>query len=142
MKTEIEQIHAIFEGDTFHWAINQLLPNENIDNKRYSDFISVHFDDIEEYIRENGFPSGTIEEVEKGQSPLRDDCLCMEEKTNGWEVYYIERGKRSEQKVFQSLFEARREVIRRMIASAKIVLNHRYRNAHPEMNLPRPSEMD
>jgi hypothetical protein len=56
-------------------------------------------------------------------------------------VYGIERDHRSEIKIFPSLEEARREAIQRCIISAKIMLNHPCRNAHPELKLPDPGKM-
>ena len=142
MKSKTEQIRAILAGNTFRWAVNQLQPDETINEKRYSDFISVAPDEVEEYVREHGFPQHSVEVIYKGQGVFAEDKLCIVESPPGWDVFYIERGHRSDESSFLSLDEARREVIRRMIETAKIELNHRYRNAHPELNLPRPSEMD
>jgi hypothetical protein len=61
MEAEIDQIKAILSANTFHWAIKQLLPNESIDNRQYSDFISVTAEDIYQYVKTNGFPAPTIE---------------------------------------------------------------------------------
>ena len=72
-----------------------------------------------------------------------DDHLCIAPKPDGrWSVYYTERGERSDEVVVSSLADARREVIHRLMVSARISLNHRFKLAHPELDLPLPSEMD
>lgn len=142
MKSKIEQIQAILSWNTFRWAVNQLQSNETIDEKQYSDFISVTPDEIEDYVKAHGFPDRAVKVVGKGKGIFAEDQICIVEVPSGWEVFYMERGQRSEQALLPSFDEAQREVIRRMIETAKIQLNHRYRHAHPELNLPRPSEMD
>ncbi len=142
MKPTIEQIQAILSGNTFRWAVNQLQPGETIDEKRYSDFISVTPEEIESYVKEQGFPGRAVKVISKGQGVFAEDQICIVEVASGWEVFYTERGQRSEQMLLSSFEEACREVIRRRIETAKIELNHRYRNAHPGLNLPYPSQMD
>jgi hypothetical protein len=142
LKSKTEQIQVILTGNTFRWAVNQLQPPEIIDEKRYSDFISVTPDEIEAYVKEHGFPEHSVEVIYKGQGVFAEDKLCIVETPPGWEVFYIERGQRSDESSYLSLEEACREVIQRRIKTAKIELNHRFHNAHPELNLPRPSEMD
>jgi hypothetical protein len=142
MRDKEEQIKAILKGDTFHWALDQLVPGESIENKKYSDFVSVSVEDIYDYVMANGFPLNTVEELRKGEAGYYYDNLRIEEVENGWEVYGIERDRKSVIMLFPSLEEARKETLRRKIVSAKVELNHRYCLAHPELNLPKPSEME
>jgi hypothetical protein len=137
-----EQIVAILSGQTSGWARAQLAPGQSMDDRRYSDFIRVTPDEIEEYVRGKGFPGTYIVEAPLGHTSAADDQVCIVEQPSGWEVYYTERGVKSETATFTTHVEARREVIRRMVELAKVTLNHRYRYAHPEPNLPPPSEMD
>lgn len=141
METQLAQIQAIFAVNTFPWALKQLLPNESIDEKRYSDFITVTAEDLYQSVITQGFPPATVEELALGQPGYLYDGLRIEATETGWEVYGIERDQRSDVQSYPSLEAARREVIRRCLVSAKIMLNHRYRLAHPELNLPDPSQM-
>lgn len=141
MESRTDQIKAILSGVAFHWAIKQLLPGESIDDKRYVDFISVDTGEIYEYVKINGFPMGAVEELRRGEPGYYYDCIRIEETDHGWQVYGIDRDQRSDIKTFPSLEDARKEVVQRRMISAKIELNHRYRNAHPELNLPNPSQM-
>jgi hypothetical protein len=142
MKPTEEQIVAILSGNVSEWARSQLGPGQSMDDRRYSDFISVTPEEIEDYVRQKGFPGTYVKEAPLGHSSVADDQLCIVEQPSGWEVYYIERGVKSERSYFTAHLDARREVIGRMVESAKVMLNHRYRHAHPELHLPPPSEMD
>jgi hypothetical protein len=57
-------------------------------------------------------------------------------------VVYTERGVRSDEVKVPSHAAARREEVRRLMTSARIDINHRYRLAHPNESFPAPSEMD
>lgn len=142
MKSKQEQIEVILSMDTFDWAVKQLSIGESIGNHRYTDFISITPEDIENYVKEHGFSEKVVCIFFKGQVVTADDRICIVETPSTWEVFYTERGHRSEEVSLKSFDEAQQEVIRRLITSAKISLNHRYKNAHPEIHLPLSSEMD
>lgn len=133
-----EQIRAILSWNTWHWAVRQLGDGETMDNVRFRDLVSVTEDDVYDYVVVHGFNERAV--VERGDA---EDHLCIVPKANGrWTVYYTERGMRSDEIVLASLAEARREVVHRLMVSARIALNHNFKLAHPEMHLPLPSEMD
>lgn len=133
-----EQIRAVLSGDVWHWALPQLPPGLSIDDLRFRDFIAITEDDILAHVAAHGFGDGIV--VEGGDA---NECHCLVPDGQGrWAVYYSERGARSRETVVDDLDAARREVVHRLMDSARISLNHRYRLAHPELNLPRPSEMD
>lgn len=141
MANEDEQIRAILDWNTFRWAQAQLPENKSIDDVRFRDLISVTEDDVYDYVLRNGFPDRTVAEGEGAR--LADDRLCLAPLEDGrWVVYYTERGTRTDEVTVSSHAEARREVVRRLVRSARIDLNHRYRLAHPDEALPPPSEMD
>jgi hypothetical protein len=112
-----------------------------MDDVRFRDLISVTEDEVYEYVLTNGFPEQVVVEVDAAQGA--DDRLCSVPLDDGrWVVYYTERGVRSDEVKVPSHEAARREVVRRLMRGARIDLNHRYRLAHPDESLPRPSEMD
>jgi hypothetical protein len=137
-----EQIDAILGNYPDRWAQAQLKPGETMDDKRYHDLIRVTQDDIYRYVQAHGFPRLTVYEEGSPNAIQGDDQLWIVRSGDRWEVSYVERGNKNAQSQCDMLEEARREVIRRKMRSARITLNHRYRNAHPELNLPPPDEMD
>jgi hypothetical protein len=133
-----QQISAILSWDAWQWAVDHLPEGETIDGVRFRDLISVTEDDVFEFVTTYGFNEGVVVEHDDA-----DDHLCIVPAPDGrWSVYYTERGKRSEEVVLPSLAAARREVVHRLMTSARIALNHRFKLAHPEMDLPLPSEME
>lgn len=133
-----EQIRAILSWDTWRWAVDRLGEGESIDNVRFHDLISVTEDEVYQFVLVHGFNQRAV--VERGDA---DDHLCIVPESDGrWAVYYTERGKRSEEVVLSSLADARREVVHRLMQSARTALNHRFKLAHPGTSLPVPSEMD
>lgn len=79
MKSKQEQIEAILSMSTFNWAVKQLSFGKSIDNHRYSDFISVTPDDIENYVKEHGFSKKVVRIFFKGQVVTADDRICIVE---------------------------------------------------------------
>ncbi|MBW3625724.1 MAG: hypothetical protein KY468_20205 [Armatimonadetes bacterium] len=142
MRPKEEQIKAILSGDPFRWAVEQLADHETMDEKRYSDFINVTPEEAEEFVKEHGFPEDAVCDETKGPPFIREDRLCIESLNNRWDVYYFERGHYNQFTHHTSYEEARREIINRMIQSAKIALNSRFRYAHPELKLPLPDLME
>lgn len=111
-----------------------------MDDVRYLDLISVTEDDVLEHVRRHGFDERVV--AERDAARLADDCICMVPEPDGrWRVYYTERGIRSDERVLPSEADARRDVVRSLMRSARLSLNHRYRLAHPDEPLPPPSEM-
>lgn len=112
-----------------------------MDDVRFRDFFSVTEDEVCDHVLAHGFDDRTVAEGRAARGA--DDRLCAVPLDDGrWTVYYTERGIRSAEVTVPSQSEARREVVRRLMRSARIDLNHRYRLAHPEESLPLPSEMD
>jgi hypothetical protein len=133
-----EQIRAILSWNTFRWAADRLSDTETMDTVRFRDLISVSEDKVYDYVVANGFDECAV--VERRDV---DDHLCIVSQADGrWAVYYTERGKRSAEVVLPSLADARREVVYRLMVSARISLNATFKLAHPEMELPLPSGMD
>ena len=144
MKTKEEQIKAILSWNTFRWACEQLSDSSEIDQKKYADFISVTAEEICEFVRTNGFDDRAVfvcSTQDRWDNFKSDDHLCICEEKGGWIVFYTERGQRSAEARFSTREQAEAEIVRRLIVSAKVSLNHRYKNAHPDLNLPKPSEM-
>ncbi|GIM63595.1 hypothetical protein Pve01_80930 [Planomonospora venezuelensis] len=136
-----DQIQAILGSNIFRWAQSRLPITKTMDDVRFSDFFSVTEDEVYEYVLANGFDGQAVAEGDAASGA--DDPLCAVPLEDGrWTVYYTERGVRSDEVKVPSHSAARREVVRRLMRSARIDLNHRYRLAHPEESLPPPSEMD
>ena len=141
MRSRQEQIEAILSWNTFVWAREQLPPGKSMDDFRFRDFISVTEDDVYDFVLSNGFSPRVV--AERDETRRADNKLCIAPLEDGrWIVYYTERGQRSEEVKVPSQAAARHEVVRRLMDNARINLNHRYRSAHPEMDLPGPREMD
>lgn len=135
-----EQIRAILGPDVFRWTLERLPPGRSIDDVRFRDLISVSEDDVLEYVRRNGFDGRVVAERDAARGA--DDRICMIPEADGrWLVYYIERGLKSDERVLPSEADARRHIVRTLLKSVRISLNHRYRLAHPDEPLPPPSEM-
>jgi hypothetical protein len=140
MSSEREQIEAILSWDIFRWAVGQLPPTVSIDDVRFRDLISVSEQDVFDYVVEHGFSESLV--AERDAARFADDRLCMVPMDDGrWSVYYTERGVISDQVTVPSEAAARREIVHRLWTGAKVSLNHRYRLAHPDEDLPPPSEM-
>ena len=141
MPSPEDQIQAILSWNTFRWALVNLPESATIDDVRFRDLIKVSEDDVHNYALQHGFPESVV--AERDAARTADDRLCIVPLDDGtWSVYYSERWTRSDPVVVSSLAAARREVVRRLMTGARISLNHRYRLAQPEENLPLPSEMD
>jgi hypothetical protein len=89
LESKIDQIQAILSGDSFHWAIKQLLPGESIADKRYSDFISADAEEIGEVMPElDGLPEDMrqtvleIERLHKGFHACAKNLTCPYTKTD------------------------------------------------------------
>ena len=144
-RIQVEQIRAILDGEVFDWAFQKLKSSETMDEMKYSDFIEVSDGDIERYVTENGFSANTVYEADSlkaCRSHEADDHICILAVPGGWEVFYSERGETRDHVRCTTKVDAQREVLRRLIRGARIALNHRYRAAHPELDLPPPSEME
>ena len=149
MVSEDEQIRAILSSPShiLRWAASQLPQGQTLSDRRYSDFIRVTRDDVVRYARQHGFPSRLVYESADGSysSPGPDDHLCIVHDASGrrpWAVFYSERGQNSEYSYFTTQEEAYQEVANRIIQNVKFLLNANYRHAHPELNLPPPTEME
>lgn len=120
-----EQIAAILGPDIFRWA-GSLLPDDvGIDDVRHRDLIDVSEDEVMSYVTTNGFNTLVVAE-----DAVDDDRICIVQKADGWHVFYTERGSVSEEAMFAERDDARREVVRRLMKLARIMLNHRYWHAH------------
>jgi len=127
--------------DSWHWGLNHLPAGKTFDDIRFRDLITVSEDDVYDFVIANGFNERMVAEREAARHA--DDQLCIVPEADGrWSVYYTERGMKHDEVVLPSLADARREVVRRLMTSARISLNATFRLAHPEMDLPPPSEMD
>ena len=137
VRSRDEQIKAILSWNVFRWATGRLRDGETMDTVRFRDLIDVTEDDVYEFVLVNGFDERAV--IERGSA---DNHRCIvPEADDRWSVDYTERGKKSEEVVVSSIADARREVVHRLMVSARISLNHRFKHAHPEMSLPKPSEM-
>lgn len=135
-----EQVRAILGQRTFYWACEQLRDGESMDDLMFRDFISVTEEDIYQFVLVHGFNERDVIQI---TNFMPSEGTCINELQDGrWMVFYTERGKVSQETIVSALADARREVIHRMMRSARISLNHRYRYAHPELDLPPPSQMD
>lgn len=127
--------------DVWHWGLNHLPDGKTFDDIRFRDLITVSENDVFNFVTANGFNERVV--AERDAARWADDQLCIVPEADGrWSVCYSERGKKYDEVVLPSLADARREVVHRMMTSARISLNHAFRLAHPEMDLPLPSEMD
>jgi hypothetical protein len=136
-----EQLRAILSWDAFKWALVNLPAHTSIDDIRFRDLISVTEEDMYAYVVEHGFPQHVV--AERDAARFADDQICIAPLDDArWSVYYTERGRRSGEVITPSFAAARREVVHLLMTSARIALNSRYRLAHPDEDLPLPSEMD
>jgi hypothetical protein len=135
-----DQIRAILGPNIFRWAEEQLPPDASIDDFRFSDLVSVTEEDVFAYVQDHGFDPRVV--AERDAAKYADDRICLVPEPDGrFRVYYTERGIRSDERVLPSEVAARRWIVHDLIKSARISLNHRYKLAHPDEDLPRPSEM-
>jgi len=123
--SETQQIVAILGPNIFAWAVNRLPEGIGIDDVRYGDLISVTEDDVFAYVAAHGFDQRVVAE-----DAVADDRICIVTSACGWRVFYTERGTLSDESEFPSRNDARRDVVRRLMRGARIVLNHRYWHAH------------
>ena len=130
-----EQIAAILGPDIFRWAIAQLPEGVAIDAVRYRDLIDVSEDELFGFVLEHGFDRRVVSE-----NAVDDDHICLVRSGDQWHVFYTERGTVSQEAWFDRRDDAVREIVRRLMRLARIVLNSRYWHAH---DLPFPiSEHD
>lgn len=120
-----EQVRAILGHDVFKWAVKRLPDGLDIDDVRYRDLISVTEEEVVAHVSASGFDRRVVAE-----GAVIDDHICIVQTGREWLVFYTERGKVSEEATFGSRDEARREVVRRLIRLARVMLNHRYWHAH------------
>lgn len=140
MSSREEQIRAIIGMRTWKWGLANLPAGKSIDDVRFQDLVSVTEDDVYEYVLEHGFDPSTV--AVRDEARRADDRICLVPEVDGrWRVYYTERGQVSDETVLPSEAHARREVVARLMRLARINLNHRYRLAHPDEDLPPPDEM-
>lgn len=135
-----EQVRAILGDRTFRWACAQLRDDEAIDDFRFRDFINVTEEDIYQFALANGFDQW--DDLRVAGPMLGEGTYICGLPGGRWTVFYTDRGEISQETSVSTLADARREVIRRMMDMARIELNHRFKSAHPELDLPRPSQMD
>jgi hypothetical protein len=136
------QIRAILASGTWEYALAHLSDRETIDDIRFRDLITVSEDDVYAHVLEHGFDERRVSE--RRADPIMDDGkFCILPSQDGrWRVFFLERGQRSPERVLPSLAAARKHVVHELLRSARISLNHRFKLAHPELELPPPSEMD
>jgi len=140
MKIKKEQILALIGENPSIWASKQFNPTDSFKNKKYSDFFNITEEDVRLFIRENkGIP---ITHPYCGIAySNRDNSQCILEENGEWKVVWSERGRLYDITHHKTKEEAEMEVMRRIIKSTKIELNHRYWHAHRELHLPDPDEM-
>jgi hypothetical protein len=114
-----------------------LPPEVSIDDVRYRDLVDVTEDDVLAHVRTDGFDPGVV--WSDGDPAPVDDRTCIVRYRDGWRVYYTERGKSSNDATFSSYEAACREVVRRQMRLARIMLNSRYWHAH---GLPFPCDVE
>lgn len=137
-----EQIRAILTGNTFNFAHDYMPEGKSIDDIRFRDLISVDEDEVFAYVVKHGFDERIVSEP-SAHPLMDDDTICIVPEPDGrWRVFNLERGQCGLEEVLPSLAAARKHVVHRLVRSARVSLNHRFRLAHPELDLPLPSEME
>jgi len=126
--SKADQIRAILGPDVFAWAVRVLPAEVSIDDVRYRDLVDVTEDEVLAHALENGFDRRAV--WTDGDPSPADDRTCLTRHRQGWRVYYTERGQISDDAVFATYEEACREVARRRMRLARILLNQRYWHAH------------
>lgn len=132
MRNEQEQIEALLVGGIGDWALQQL-PVPNFANVDFYDFFSVTPERVAAHVREHGFPHGAV--WAPGQPPTeKNERLVVEPASQGWAVYYADRGDRDQERVHPSYEDAVSDAVTRLFEGAWVTLNHRYWHAHhPEL---------
>lgn len=123
-----EQIAAILGPDIFRWALGRLPPGVSIDDVRHRDLIDVTEEEVLQFAMANGFDPRIVW-TDDTPGPV-DDRLSVVKHRDGWRVSYAERGVTSQEMTFTRHVDACREVVRRQMRLARIVLNSRYWHAH------------
>lgn len=139
------QIRALLGPDPFRWAVDRIggraLLGRTIDDVRYHDLITVSDEQVHAWVDDHGFDERTVSD-----GRLAEDLLCITradgpDGRTGWAVSYVERGRAEQLAWFPTRTAARHDVVDRLLERARVLLNHRYRLAHPDEDLPPPSEM-
>lgn len=144
MHDEEGQIRALLGPDPFRWAVERIggrTLGRTIDDVRYRDLVTASDEQVHDWVDDHGFDPRTVSD-----GRLAEDLLCITpgegpEGDPGWAVSYVERGRAERLAWFPTHHEARHDVVDRLLERARILLNHRYRLAHPDEDLPPPSEM-
>jgi hypothetical protein len=120
-----EQILAILGPNIFKWAVESLPEGVRIDDVRYRDLVSVTEDDVFSHVAARCFDRRVVAEDAE-----LDNRICILNSAHGWRVFFTERGHVSNESLFQTKEEAKRDVVRQLMHLARMILNHRYWHAH------------
>jgi hypothetical protein len=135
-----DQIRAVLSHNVSRWVRDRLPAGRSLQDVRFRDVITVDEDDVLDHVRREGFDEYVVVTGENARTA--DGRLCIVPEPDGrWCVYYTERGRQRDEVTVPTYADGEREVVRRLIRSARIDLNARYRSAHPDENLPLPLEM-
>lgn len=112
---------------SLRWAADQLSPGDSLKQHRYADFFDVTELEVLAHVEPCGFPGIAVHEDDDLTTKAYDDQfrirMIAEESPPRYSVYYIERGKRYDEKVHDSLREARLDAIHRVMKGTEIVLD-------------------
>ncbi len=120
-----EQMKAILNGRCLTLATEYIPQGCTLEEYKFSDFITVCFEDFCNYAR-----SRLAEFVFFNQ--ICEGC-CIVEENERVKLLLVERGKVEEEESFESVEDAQNALLRKLWKTAKIHLNHQYRNARPEL---------
>lgn len=130
MRNEEEQIEALLRGDLTGWIQEQIVSGSDMSDRNWHDFFSITPEALTQHVIERGFPLGAV--WQPGHPPTeKNDRLVVEPGAAGqWRVYYIERGRASDERVYATRDEASRDAVLRLMNDAWVRTNQDYWYAH------------
>lgn len=128
-----EQLESLLTGRALAMAQKYIGSNQTLEDFRFVDMISIQEEELYRFAESKKFNFVSF-------SVPRDGWNISQEE-NGAKLFFKERGDVVECHKCDNISDAKKMLIHMIWTAAKIQLNHRYKTAHPELNLPRPSEM-
>jgi len=105
-----EQIKALLIGRAYDLA-TKVLGVSDMTKSSYADVFTVTRKEVEDFVRRNGFPSGSFYQREGYYEGLH----CIHEEGNRWRVYWLERGVKYDERTFHNEEAVIQELISRCL---------------------------
>lgn len=120
-----EQMEAILNGRCLTLAAKHIPQGCTLREYKFSDFITVCFEDFRNYARSRLPEFVSFDHICEG-------CCIMKENER-FKLLLVERGRVEKEEFFESVEDAQNALLQKLWKTAKIHLNHQYRNARPDL---------